>query len=221
MDDIFKVTNLGFSVDDTQILDGINFSAKTGEYITIIGPSGSGKSTFLRILATLLTPTEGKVIFQGRTQESFAKEEYRRKVSYCFQQPSLFGTTVKDNLQFPFEIRDEIFDEERVITALHQVQLAPEMLDKKITELSGGEKQRIALIRNLLFTPEVLLLDVVTTGLDSETKAIVHTLIEKLNQEKKVTVLAITHDESEINLAHRLVKIKAGRMVGGENELNS
>ena len=132
-------------------------------------------------------------------------------MSYCFQQPSLFGDTVQDNLAFPFELRNQPFDAAKAQAALAQVDLPTSMLTKPITELSGGEKQRVALIRNLLFEPDVILLDEVTTGLDAATKTIVHELIEGLNQ-KGLTVLAVTHDETEINVAHRLLTITAGRL---------
>ncbi|TLQ04605.1 ATP-binding cassette domain-containing protein [Pediococcus stilesii] len=214
MANIFTVSKLGYQIDGIEILKNIDFTIEEGEYVTISGPSGSGKSTFLRLLATLLTPTSGEIIFEGKQQNDIPKETYRREVSYCFQQPSLFGTTVQDNLAFPFEIRNQAFDEQKSELALESVDLKSTFLHKNITELSGGEKQRVALIRNLLFTPRVLLLDEVTTGLDADTKEIVHKLIENLNQKKDVTILAITHDESEISLAHRLVTIKDGRMAG-------
>ncbi|MCT7895369.1 MAG: ATP-binding cassette domain-containing protein, partial [Lactobacillus gasseri] len=99
------------------------------------------------------------------------------------QQPSLFGEKVADNLSFPYEIRKQAVDRERLLQLLHEVSLEADYLDKDITSLSGGEKQRIALIRNLIFLPKVLLLDEVTTGLDEDNKAIVHQLIERVHQQ--------------------------------------
>lgn len=211
MPDIFNIQNLSYHPDNKPILTDINLTIPTGANLTIVGPSGSGKSTLLRLLATLLTPTAGKILFQGQPQSSYPKQTYRQQVSYCFQQPTLFGDTVQDNLSFPFEIRNQAFDETQAKQALANVDLAPEMLTQPITELSGGEKQRVALIRNLMFTPEVLLLDEVTAGLDADTKAVVHRLINQY-RDQGVTVIAVTHDETEITAAEQLITIKAGRL---------
>ncbi|MCI1985363.1 MAG: ATP-binding cassette domain-containing protein [Lactobacillus sp.] len=207
----FNLTNIGYTVADQRILHDITLTVMPGEFITLAGPSGSGKSTLLRLLATLLTPTTGTITYNGQPQAHYDKITYRREVSYCFQQPSLFGETVADNLRFPFEIRKLPFDQTQAEQALANVALAPTMLAKPIISLSGGEKQRVALVRNLLFAPKVLLLDEITTGLDVDTKTIIHTLIAKLNAEG-ITIVAITHDESEIQAAHRLLHLTAGTL---------
>lgn len=209
---IFATHALKYANEGTEILHGIDLTVQPGEYVTIAGPSGSGKSTFLRLLATLITPTGGEINYNGRPQASYEKIAYRREVSYCFQQPSLFGTTVQDNLAFPFAIRNVPFDAQRATKALAAVDLTEDFLPKPVEELSGGEKQRIALIRNVLFLPKVLLLDEVTTGLDADTKNIVHHLIESLNQKQHITILAVTHDEGEIAVAHRLINLVAGQL---------
>ncbi|MFD1439797.1 ABC transporter ATP-binding protein [Lacticaseibacillus hegangensis] len=209
---LFSLDHVGFETGGRPILSDVSFTVAEGEYVTFSGPSGSGKSTLLRLIATLLTPTTGTILYHDKPQNDYAKVDYRRQVSYCFQQPSLFGDSVRDNLAFPFTLRDQPFDPEKATAALKQVDLSASMLDKPIKELSGGEKQRVALIRNLLFTPDVILLDEVTTGLDTATKDIVHQLIEDKNLHQGVSVLAVTHDESEIAVAHRLITITAGRM---------
>ncbi|MFD1484874.1 ATP-binding cassette domain-containing protein [Lacticaseibacillus baoqingensis] len=207
----FELTGIRYVADAQTILHDIDLTVAPGEYLTLAGPSGSGKSTLLRLLATLLTPTSGTITYAGQPQASYDKIDYRREVSYCFQQPSLFGETVADNLRFPFEIRKQAFDDAQATSALADVALAPTMLEKPITSLSGGEKQRVALIRNLLFTPKVLLLDEITTGLDLDTKNIIHALITKLNAQG-ITIIAVTHDEGEIQAAHRLIHLVNGTM---------
>lgn len=211
MTNILTLDSVGFAVAGRQLLQDITWQVPTGASITITGPSGSGKSTLLRLLATLLTPTSGTITYAGKPQTALPKPDYRQQVSYCFQQPSLFGDTVRDNLNFPFAIRNQAFDEARAVAALESVALAPSQLDADITDLSGGEKQRVALIRNLLFQPQVLLLDEITTGLDPDTKAIVHALIER-QRTAGVTVIAVTHDESEVAAATQIVTIQEGRL---------
>lgn len=211
MDPLFSLHDIGVTVDSQVLLADINLTIAPGEFLTISGPSGSGKSTLLRVLATLLTPTSGTITYAGKPQADYDKIVYRREVSYCFQQPSLFGETVADNLRFPFAIRKQEFDQAKAVAALASVDLPEAMLNKPLTSLSGGEKQRVALIRNLLFAPRVLLLDEVTTGLDAATKDIVHRLIAQLNAQQ-MTIIAVTHDDAEIASANRLVQVVAGRL---------
>lgn len=208
---IFDLQDVGLTVSKRTLLAHISFTVAPGEFVTITGPSGSGKSTLLLLLATLLTPTQGQILFSGRPQETYDKTAYRRLVSYCYQQPSLFGETVADNLAFTFQIRQEQVDHDRMVNALAEVNLPDDMLDKPITELSGGEKQRVALIRNLIFTPKVLLLDEITTGLDADSKDTVHQVINNF-MKQGVTIITVTHDESELAAADRLITIAAGEM---------
>ena len=208
---IYKVENLGVQFANKDILKNLSFIIEQGVYLTISGPSGSGKSTLLKTLATLQSYDSGKISYLGKELKGIDPINYRKEVSYCFQQPVLFGTTVRDNLSFPFEIRNVKFDENKASAALEGVMLDPTFLNKNITELSGGEKQRVALIRNLMFTPKVLLLDEITTGLDTITKHTVHSVIDQLHKEG-VTIIEITHDDSEISNAYQVIELKNGEI---------
>ena len=208
---IFELDNLGLVSPEKIILEEISLSVEAGAHLTITGPSGSGKSSLLKLLAALVSPSSGRIVYQGRDLEDLDPVTYRREVSYCFQQPVLFGQTVRDNVAFPFEIRQIPFDQERVLTALARLDLGPEFLDKPIKDLSGGEKQRVALVRNLLFEPKVLLLDEVSSGLDEKTKILLRTFLKDLHQEG-VTLIEVTHDQQEIEAAEQLVTIVGGRL---------
>ena len=208
---IFELDNLGLVSPEKMILEGISLSIKEGEHLTITGPSGSGKSSLLKLLAALVSPSSGQLFYQGQEMGDLDPVAYRREVSYCFQQPVLFGQTVRDNMAFLFEIRQIPFDQERVLTALARLNLGPEFLEKPIKDLSGGEKQRVALVRNLLFEPKVLLLDEVSSGLDEKTKILLRTFLKDLHQEG-VTLIEVTHDQQEIEAAERLVTIVGGRL---------
>lgn len=210
MTDILTLRQISLTIQGKTLLKDINLSVPKGSFITLAGPSGAGKSTILKICARLLTPSSGELLYNGRDAFSMAPQDYRRHVSYCFQQPVLFGETVADNLNFPFQIRNQAPDQERQHALLEQVNLPADYLSKNIASLSGGEKQRIALIRNLMFEPEVLLLDEVTTGLDVANKQIVHQLIKNYGQ--KGTILAITHDQEELAQAEKIVTIKGGQI---------
>ncbi|WP_313468854.1 ATP-binding cassette domain-containing protein [Carnobacterium sp.] len=211
---IINLSQLGFEVKDQVILKGIDFSVEKGEFVTITGPSGSGKSTLLKIIATMLSPTTGIVEYQGKSLTEYDPIDYRKEVSYCFQTAVLFGQTVQENLAFPYVIRDKKFDSKKAIDYLHKVGLDKVYLTKNINELSGGEKQRIALIRSLLITPKVLLLDEVTSALDAKNQQIIKCLIQEMNQKEQITVLWVTHNPAEISAANRIIEIVNGEAEG-------
>lgn len=209
-DTILSIKNLNFKTADNDILSDISFTVNQGELITISGPSGSGKSTLLKLVANMLKKTSGEIIFNEKELETYLPTDYRKEVSYLFQNPVLFGETVKDNLVFPYEIREMSFDEKRAISLLKHVQLSKEYLNKSIDSLSGGEKQRIAFVRNLLFPPKILLLDEVTSALDETNSQIISHIINELNKKDQLTVLWITHKKEEFLSSKRRLLIEDG-----------
>ncbi|WP_370447988.1 ATP-binding cassette domain-containing protein [Lactobacillus sp. CBA3606] len=204
--------DLSYQVGTKQILKAINLTIPVGAHYTMTGPSGSGKSTLLRLMAAMISKTSGTLTFAGQPLMSYDPIEYRRQVSYCFQQPTLFGETVADNLAFPYQIRQRTPDWAHIKMALANVGLPTTMLTESVGTLSGGERQRIALIRNILFLPKILLLDEVTAGLDEANKAIIHQWLRQLNVEQQVTTIFVTHDVTEVAAADQLLRIVAGRL---------
>lgn len=209
---ILTLKDVSYTVNQQQIIPDFNLTVAANDFLTITGPSGCGKSTILKLIASLATPTSGEIIFAGKNQRDYERPLYRQQVSYCFQQPTLFDQTVRDNLQLPFQIRGQDFDQKRVTNYLELVDLPTDFLDKKITDLSGGERQRVALIRNLIFPPKILLLDEVTAGLDSRSKAIVQDLIRQLTQDK-ITLIQVTHDSDELKTAPHIIRMQQGAIV--------
>ena len=212
MNSLISLEKVNYQIADQHILHDVDWQIPAGAHIILTGPSGGGKSTLLRIIAAMISKTSGTLIFDGQPIESYDPIMYRRQVSYCFQQPTLFGETVADNLAFPYQIRKQVMDTQRVVTALNNVGLSERTLHQPIIELSGGERQRVALIRNILFLPKVLLLDEVTAGLDENNKQIVHACLRQLNEQDHVTTIMITHDATEIAAADQLAKVVAGRL---------
>lgn len=212
---IFELKNLTVEADDKKILKNINLTITENTHLTLTGPSGSGKSTLLKVLSTLQSYSAGSAKYLGKELSELEPISYRREVSYCFQQPVLFGETVRDNMIFPFELRKLPFDEPKVLTELSKVNLTADFLNQEISKLSGGEKQRVALVRNLIFEPKVLLLDEVTTGLDADNKAIVRALIEQ-SHANGATILEVTHDESDLTASSNLLMIENGELKGNE-----
>lgn len=164
---LLKVENLTYEADKRTILDDINLNIEKGETIAIIGPSGSGKSTLLKQLNNLISPTKGKLYLHDKLYEEYSPEELRSRVSYLMQQSELIGSTIEDNMKFPCEARGDKFDKEKAKQLINQVGLSNYDLDAEIEHMSGGERQRITIARQLMYEPEVLLLDESTSALDT------------------------------------------------------
>lgn len=213
---IFQINNLGFEVDGQRILQDINLSVNEGDFLTIMGPSGSGKSTLLKLIGMQIDFTSGSIKFNGKDISDYNPMDYRKEVSYFFQNAVLFGDTVRDNLAFPAEIRDDEFDEARAIEGLKEVQLSPSDLDKEIKDLSGGERQRIALVRNLMYPPKVLLMDEVTSSLDKQNRQNILDYVKGLNEKHNTTILWVTHNQDEIDASDRLLEIVDGKLEGNQ-----
>ena len=163
------------------LLQPTRFALHAGDRVAITGPSGSGKSVFLRALALLDPLAGGQVAWHGTPVERATITRYRRNVAYIRQRPAILDGTVEDNLRYPFSLkvyRDVRFDRARAASLAAQAGRGEGFLDKRASELSGGEAQIAALIRVLQLAPEVLLLDEPTASLDPESSHAIEGLIE-------------------------------------------
>lgn len=209
---ILSIRDVYYMAHNTDILKGISIDVKEGDCISIIGSSGSGKSTLLKICSDLITPSSGDVYYREKNYKDYNPLELRRRVSYCIQTPYLFGETVIENLIFPFKIRKKEIDKIRIIKLFNKFNLDESFLYKEIKSLSGGEKQRIALARNLIYTPDILLLDEVTSALDKENCKLVEAYIKELN-DKGVTIVWVTHSmEQSESIFNRRILISDGKV---------
>lgn len=213
---ILSLENVKYSFENTNILNGIDLNISKGDCVSIIGTSGSGKSTLLKLCSDLISPTSGSISFYEKDYNLYEPINLRKQISYCVQIPYLFGDTVYQNLSYPFKIRKQEVNKDKIIKFMQQLNLDESYLEKNINSLSGGEKQRVALIRNLLYKPEILLLDEVTSGLDSQNAKIVQDLIKDLNEDG-VTVMWITHSlaQSE-SIFNKRIQIEQGKIVKEE-----
>ncbi|MEM0358489.1 MAG: ATP-binding cassette domain-containing protein [Candidatus Hadarchaeales archaeon] len=186
-----------------EVLKGISLRVKKGESLSIVGPNGSGKTTLLRVMALLDPPDEGEV-------ECGVE---RGKITMVFQQPVFFNTTVYHNLAYGLKLRGYPEEEVRreVKRALSLVGMGG-CEGRKAVELSGGEKQRIALARALVLKPELLLLDEPTSNLDPENSRMIEEVIEEMGKECTL-VLATNHPFQAFRLSERMVYLLEGRIL--------
>lgn len=209
---ILKFLNVFYSHEDKVIIDNLSIEVGEGDFIYIVGPSGSGKSTFLKLCCHLISPVKGNISYNNKDFFEFNPTDLRKNISYCFQTPYLFGDTVEENLNFPYEIRDKKIDLEKIYELLYLFKLDKDFLKKNVKNLSGGEKQRIALIRNILFKPEILLLDEVTSALDVENTLIVENVIKSLNEDG-ITILWVTHNpEQSRRHGNKILSLENGKI---------
>lgn len=190
---------------------------KPGQITAIVGPSGSGKTTLFNLLLRFYDPTSGHIHFDGTDIKYFDPKQYRQKFSLVPQSPTLFSTTIRDNITF----NSHDYSEEQVIAAAkaagaHEfITHFPEgydtILGERGTRLSGGQSQRIALARALLRDPLVLLLDEATAHLDSETESAVHNAL-RFNRQNRTTLI-IAHRLSTIQHADRILVMENGQLV--------
>jgi putative ABC transport system ATP-binding protein len=202
---------------EVQALRGVNFRVRRGEFITIMGPSGSGKSTLLTILGCMATSTSGEVFIDGTeiTQLNQGKlsKIRKNKIGFVFQDIFLIDTlSALDNVLLPllpYGIKKE--DKERAKELLKIAGLEDRMHHKP-TELSGGQKQRVAICRALINNPPIVLADEPTGNLDSKTGGEVLALLQHINKEKGITILAVSHDPKLAEYSHRDVMITDGQI---------
>lgn len=204
-----------------QALKGVSFTIKDGEFLAIMGPSGSGKSTLMHILGALDTPTSGEYHLDGRNVSDLSDDKLaeirRQKIGFVFQSFNLLPrTTVLKNVMLPLvysgvKIGDRT---KRSIEALKASGLLDDThYEHKSNQISGGQIQRVAIARALVNDPTLILADEPTGNLDTKTGEIVLGTFERLNKEKGVTVILITHERDVAEHADRIIHIRDGLIV--------
>lgn len=186
------------------MLKGASLEIKDGEVVALIGPSGEGKSVFLKHVVGLLRPDSGSVVFSGKDLYSLSHRELvslRRRFGFLFQNGALFDSmTVFDNVAFPLREIDRLDEHEvrqRVQRELEQVGLT-EAGDKFPAQLSGGMARRAALARALIRSPEIMLFDEPTTGLDPIIVHAIHAMIAAIHQRYKFSGIIVSHEIPEV-----------------------
>ncbi|WP_373503972.1 ABC transporter ATP-binding protein [Aestuariivirga sp.] len=203
-------------------LDGVDLTIERGEFIAIMGPSGSGKSTAMNIIGCLDRPTSGSFRFSGVEVTALSRDERaklrRNYLGFVFQGFNLLNrTTAIENVELPLIYRGTPKRErqEKAVRALQLVGLAGREHHTP-GELSGGQQQRVAIARAIVTDPLLLLADEPTGNLDTARSREIMELITRLNQEKGITVVMVTHEQDMAAYAHRVIRFVDGRIASDE-----
>ncbi len=214
IDHVSKVYRVGGQ--DFTALHDISLEIEEGAFMSIVGPSGSGKTTILNLIGGLDQPTSGEILFNGKSLNQMDRNElaaYRRdNIGFIFQSYNLLPVyTVYENILFPLLLNDlkESDVREKVRSLVDQVGLSSQ-INKKPTELSGGQCQRVAIARSLIKDPSLVLADEPTANLDAENSYHILELMLKLNRDFKAAFIFCTHDEKVTKYVRREVRLEDG-----------
>ncbi len=205
--------------DGPPVLDGMDLEIPTGRTTVILGPSGAGKSVMLKLMIGLLKPEAGEIWFGGTRIDGLPERhlgDIRRRTGFLFQQGALFDSmTVLDNVSFPLQEHTDLDAAARRSRVQETLQLlgVAELMDRLPSELSGGQRKRIALARAVVLRPECMLYDEPTTGLDPIRSDVVAKLIQMLRRELHPTSVVVTHDiPLAFKVADQMVLLRHGRI---------
>lgn len=207
---------------DGEVLKGISLTIFQGDYISITGRSGSGKTTLLKIIGLLEQPTEGEVIIDGIKSADLWKDELadirRQKIGFIFQDYFLLeNLSALDNILLPglLEKQEGSRVKSRAYELSQYLEIEEKLLKKYPKELSGGEKQRIAIVRALMNDPDILLADEPTGNLDEKNQEKVQSILKRLHEKERKTILLVTHDMEFAKTSKKHYNLINGKLVTG------
>jgi len=209
-----ETRNIKKHFGSVKAVDGVNLAIREGEFFVILGPSGCGKTTLMRMIAGLETPTEGTVLIDD--QDVTGLSPRMRNLAMVFQSYALYPhMTVFDNIAFPLKAQKTPKQELRLKVEATATTLGVNLLlDRKPRQLSGGEKQRVALCRAMVKEPEFLLLDEPLSNLDAKLRVAARSELEMFQRQMGITTIFVTHDQIEaMAMGDRIVVMSAGKIM--------
>ena len=216
---MIEVKDIHKSFGTLEVLKGVNLTVNHGEIVSIIGKSGAGKTTLLQIIGTLDRPTSGRIIIDGTdvfTLGEKALSAFRNKhIGFIFQFHQLLPEfTALENVMMPALIAGESRREAegKAVELLAQLGLSKRM-EHKPSELSGGEKQRVAAARAMIMQPDIILADEPSGSLDEQNKRELHQLLLRLKEQFGQTILIVTHDKELAQISDRVIEIQDGKIL--------
>jgi len=216
-----EINDIKFGYGDSLVLKGVSFNVEKGEFLSIIGPNGSGKSTLLKTLNHLYIAKSGSIFIEGKDIDSLKKKDMAMKVALVPQDTSMdYDFTVEEVVlmgRHPYKGRFQKEDEEdyKIVYEAMEVTNTLTLKDRLITEISGGERQRVFIAKALAQNPSIILLDEPTSHLDINHQMDILNLLKNLNEVKGTTIVLVIHD---INLAarysHKIILLNKGKIIG-------
>ena len=210
-----------FKVDgkDFEALKNVSLKINDGDIYGIIGMSGAGKSTLVRCINMLESPTSGDIVIDGKSMTALSPSELRKersKIAMIFQSFNLLmQKNVLKNISFPLELAGvKRADARKKALELLELVGLPDKANAYPAQLSGGQQQRVSIARAVLSEPELLLADEPTGNLDSKTTVEIMELFKRINLEKKITFLQVTHSQDTAEYGNRIIRLDSGRLVG-------
>jgi len=214
-----------YKVGETQVnaLRDLSYNINEGDFLAIMGPSGSGKSTLMNIVGCLDKPTEGKYFLEGEEVSTFDKNKLARirnkKIGFVFQTFNLLArTTAIENTELPLLYSSMSKKEMRELASKSLSIVGLEGREfHRTNQLSGGEQQRVAIARALVNNPSLILADEPTGNLDTKTGKEIMDIFKRLNQEKNITIILVTHESELAQIARRRMHLRDGQIIKEEN----
>lgn len=204
----------------TEVLKGVNLEIEKGDFVSLMGASGSGKSTLLYLIGGLDKDFEGEILIDGENicdmKEKNMSKLRLSKIGFIFQFYNLVqNLSVEDNIMLPITMSGKNVSEyKKKMDEILEITGLTEKRKSKPSQLSGGQQQRVAIARAILNEPELLLADEATGNLDTIAGAEIMELFKKINEEKGITILQVTHSETCAEYGKRIVRMENGRVIG-------
>jgi len=215
---MIKAVQIEKSYNNEKVLKSIDLTVEEGEFLSIMGESGSGKSTLISILGGFLQPDCGKVFWKGQDISKFSQNQMAEMrcstVGFVFQSFKLISTlTAKDNILLPVTLGKKYNEQtQKYIDELTKELNLTELLDKYPDQLSGGQCQRVAIVRALAYKPKLVILDEPTGALDSVMEQKVMGVLSRINRELKTTIIQVTHSQNVSKVGSRIIVLKDGQI---------
>ena len=221
MAEILRLENINYSYIDggyeRQILKDLSYSFEEGKFYTILGPSGSGKTTLLSIIAGLDNASSGEIYFKGRNLKEIGLYKYRRNdISIVFQQYNLISyLTAVENVMLAMSETDNKLPKDRKTVAynlLERFGIVKSKADRMVTQLSGGEQQRVAIARSLASNVDLIFADEPTGNLDTATEKEIIAIFKELSHDFGKTIIVVTHSDTVSEMSDQRVLLKDGEL---------